>query len=350
MRFNFIILLTLFLMQLNFSSLKSLLSVPKKIVLTSHTNPDGDAVGASLAMFLFLKNQGHKVKVVLPNAFPEYLAWMEGSDQIKLYEKDKAACDELFASADILFSLDYNHPNRIGDAEQSFIQSKAVKILIDHHVQPKIDAYNHVFSTVETSSTSELVFDCITALNHDAMTKPIAECIYTGIMTDTGSFSYACNNEKTFRIVADLYKAGINGVKINRLVYNTFSESRLRLLGYALSEKLRVLPEYATAYIYLTTEELNRFNYQVGDTEDVVNYALSIKGVRFAAMFIERDKKIRVSLRSVGDFKVNTLAREYFEGGGHKNAAGGDSFLTMEKTLDKFEQLLPAYKKELTEK
>jgi phosphoesterase RecJ-like protein len=337
-------------MHLDFLSIKSLLSVPQKIVLTSHTNPDGDAVGASLAMFLFLKDQGHIVQVVLPNAFPDYLAWMEGSDQVYLYDKDKAACDELFATADILFSLDYNHPNRIGDAEKPFAQSKAVKILIDHHVQPKMDAYDHVFSTVETSSTSELVYDCITELVPKGMTKSIAECIYTGIMTDTGSFSYACNSEKTFRIVADLYKAGINGVKINRLVYNTFSESRLRLLGYALSEKLKVLPEFATAYISLTTEELNRFNYQVGDTEDVVNYALSIKGVRFAAMFIERDKKIRVSLRSVGNFMVNTIAHEHFEGGGHKNAAGGDSYISMEKTLEKFEYLLPHYQKELNEK
>lgn len=348
MRFNFTIH-TLFLMQLNFSTLKDLLSAPKNIVLTSHTNPDGDAVGASLAMFLFLKDQGHNVSVILPNAFPDYLAWMEGSVEVKLYDKDKSTCDQLFSNAEILFSLDYNHPNRIGDAEHSFVQSKAIKVLIDHHIQPKLEAYDHVFSTVETSSTSELVFDCIIQLAPNGLTKSVAECIYAGIMTDTGSFSYACNSEKTFRIVADLYKAGINGVKINRMVYNTFSESRLRLLGYALSEKLKVLPEFATAYISLTLDELNRFNYQVGDTEDVVNYALSIKGVRFAAMFIERDKKIRVSLRSVGDFKVNTIAREHFEGGGHKNAAGGDSYMNMMQTLEKFEQLLPLYQKELTE-
>lgn len=337
-------------MQLNFSSLKNLLSVPKNIVLTSHTNPDGDAVGASLAMFLFLSDQGFNVSVILPNAFPDYLAWMEGSNKVILYDKEKPKCDQLMAEADILFSLDYNHPNRIGDAEQAFVHSKAKKVLIDHHIQPRLEAYHLAFSTVETSSTSELVFDCIMQLQPSGLSKAVAECIYAGIMTDTGSFSYACNSEKTFRIVADLYKAGINGVKINRMVYNTFSESRLRLLGYALSEKLKVLPQFATAYISLTLDELNRFNYQVGDTEDVVNYALSIKGVRFAAMFIERDKKIRVSLRSVGDFKVNTIAREHFEGGGHKNAAGGDSYISMQKTLEKFEQLLPLYQNELTEK
>jgi phosphoesterase RecJ-like protein len=334
-------------MQLNFSSIKGLLSVPKRIVLTSHTNPDGDAVGASLAMFLYLRDQGHQVVVILPNDFPDYLAWMEGSEHVILYEKDKASCEKFIANAEILFSLDYNHPNRLGDAEQSFVSAKAIKILIDHHVQPKTEAYDHVFSTVETSSTSELIFDFIHELHPEALTKSIAECIYAGIMTDTGSFSYACNSEKTFRIVADLYKAGINGVRINRLVYNTFSESRLRLLGFALSEKLRVLPEYSTAYISLTKNELDRYNYQVGDTEDVVNYALSIKGIRFAAMFMERENKIRVSLRSVGDFPVNTIAKVHFEGGGHKNAAGGDSFLSMEETLKKFEGLLPDYQKDL---
>lgn len=335
---------------LNFSPIKDLFTVPRKILLTSHTNPDGDAIGAVLAAYLFFKSLSHDVSVIVPNSFPDYLAWMAGSGDIKIYEKEKAACDLLFAGAEILFSLDYNNPNRLKDAEAAFTQSGAIKILIDHHIQPKTDSYHHIFSTTETSSTSELIFDFIDQLNPEALNKSIAECIYVGILTDTGSFSYSCNSEKTFRIVASLYANGIDGVKISRLVYSTFSASRLRLLGFALSEKLRVLPEYATAYISLTKDELDRFNYQVGDTEDVVNYALSIKGIRFAAMFMERDKKIRVSLRSVGDFSVNTFAREHFGGGGHKNAAGGDSFITMEQTLLKFEQLLPSYQSELLKK
>ena len=301
-------------------------------------------------MFLYFRNLGHDVRMVVPNPFPDYLAWMEGSDEIMIYELDKPICEESFDNAEIIFSLDYNHPGRLGEAENAFNQSKGIKIMIDHHIQPKREAYNYVFSTADISSTSELIFDFIDELHPEILNKSIAECIYAGILTDTGSFSYACNYEKTFRIVAELYKTGIDGVGINRMVYSTFSESRLRLLGYALSEKLRVLPEYATAYISLTRDELDRYNYQVGDTEDVVNYALSIKGVRFAAMFMERDKKIRVSLRSVGDFKVNTIALEHFEGGGHKNAAGGDSFLTMEETLEKFERLLPGYQKELIQK
>jgi bifunctional oligoribonuclease and PAP phosphatase NrnA len=332
---------------LDFSPIKDLFKTPRKILLTSHTNPDGDAIGAVLATYLFFKDLGHDVSVIVPNSFPDYLAWMSGSGDIKIYENEKAACDLLFADAEILFSLDYNHPNRLKDAEPAFNHSGAIKILIDHHVQPKTDAYHHVFSTTETSSTSELIFDFIIQLNPEALNRSIAECIYAGILTDTGSFSYSCNSEKTFRIVAALYSKGIDGVKISRMVYSTFSASRLRLLGYSLSEKLRVLPEYATAYISLTKDELDRFNYQVGDTEDVVNYALSIKGIRFAAMFMEREKKIRVSLRSVGDFSVNAFAREHFEGGGHKNAAGGDSYSSMEQTLAKFEQLLPSYKSEL---
>jgi phosphoesterase RecJ-like protein len=335
---------------LNFSSIKELFSTPRMILLSSHTNPDGDAIGASLAMFLFLKSLGHDVRVVVPNPFPDFLAWMDGSNEIMIYEIDKAACDKKFESADILFSLDYNHPNRLGEAENVFNQAKGVKIMIDHHMQPKRNAYEHVFSTTLTSSTSELIYDFIHQLHPKGLTKQVAECIYAGIITDTGSFSYACNYEKTFRIVAELYKTGMDGVKINRQVYNTFSESRLRLLGFALSEKLKVIPEYATAYISLTREELDRYHYQVGDTEDVVNYALSIKGIRFAAMFMERDKKIRVSLRSVGDFSVNLIARDHFEGGGHKNAAGGDSYISMEQTLAKFEQLLPFYQKELVKK
>ena len=304
-------------------------------------------MGSSLAVFLYFKNLGHDVKVAVPTSFPDYLAWMPGSDEVLIYEKDKEACDLQFKTAEIIFSLDYNHPNRLGDAENAFNQAQGIKILIDHHVQPKSEAYDFVFSTTITSSTSELIYDFIHQLNPEKLTREVAECIYAGILTDTGSFSYACNSEKTFRIVAELFKTGMDGVKINRLVYNTFSESRLRLLGFALSEKLKVIPEYATAYISLTREELDRYHYQVGDTEDVVNYALSIKGIRFAAMFMERDKKIRVSLRSVGDFSVNLIAREHFEGGGHKNAAGGDSYISMDQTLEKFERLLPSYQNEL---
>ncbi len=332
---------------LNISQIKELLSSKKKILITSHSNPDGDALGSGLAMVHFLKQLGHEINFMVPNSFPDFLKWMPGQENILIYEKEKKECQHLMKSADILFSLDYNTPSRLGEAGDDFKNAKGIKILIDHHIDPDVKEYDHVLSTVMTTSTSELVYDFIKQIDPTKLNVDIAECLYTGIMTDTGSFSYACNYEKTFRIVAELYKLGLDGVKINRLVYNTYSENRLRLLGYALSEKLVVLQEFATAYIYLTKEELNQYNYKAGDTEGLVNYALSIKGIKLAALFIGKSEKIRISFRSVGEFSVNKLARNHYEGGGHKNAAGGDSFLSMKETLAVFERLLSKYKEEL---
>lgn len=332
---------------LNFSAIKELLSTKKKILITSHSNPDGDALGSGLGMMLFLNQFDHEVNFMVPNSFPDFLKWMPGQENILTFDKNEKVCNHLIESADVLFSLDYNTPSRLGEAGEAFQKAKGVKILIDHHIDPDIDVYDHVFSTVDTSSTSELVFDFITGIDPSKLNVEIAECLYTGIMTDTGSFSYACNFEKTFRIVAELYKLGLDGVKINRLVYNTYAESRIRLLGYALSEKLVVLKEYATAYISLTKEELDKYNYKAGDSEGLVNYALSIKGIKLAALFSEKNNRIRISFRSVGDFSVNNLARKHYDGGGHKNAAGGDSNLSMEETLTAFERLLSDYKNEL---
>jgi len=332
---------------IDFSGIYPVLISPKRILLTSHTNPDGDALGACLALYHFFKASGHEVIVIVPDHFPDFLTWMKGQDEILNYKTDKPKCDRLFKNAEILFSIDYNAPSRLGDAEQAFITSSGIKILIDHHAEPESRFYDHVFSTIKTSSTSELVYFFITGNGEGRITKTIAECLYTGIMTDTGSFSYACNSETTFRVVAELYKAGIDSVMINRLVYSTFSEQRLRLLGYALSEKLKVIYPFATAYISLSKEELTRFDFRVGDTEGLVNYALSIKGMKFAAIFVEKDDKVRVSFRSVGEFSVNDFARKHFEGGGHKNAAGGDSFISLSDTLEKFEYLLTEYKADL---
>lgn len=333
---------------LNISEIKELLSHKKEILLTSHSNPDGDALGSGLAMCHFLKQLGHEVNFMVPNSFPDFLSWMPGQEDILIFDKEKTKCLDLIASADILFSLDYNTPSRLGEAGDAFKQAKGTKILIDHHIDPDLKEYDHALSTVDTTSTSELVYDFIVSIDPSKFNNDIAECLYTGIMTDTGSFSYACNYEKTFRVVAELYKLGLDGVKINRLVYNTYSENRLRLLGYALSEKLVVLQEYATAYISLTKEDLDKYNYIPGDTEGLVNYALSIKGIKLAALFTEKIDKIRISFRSVGEFSVNNLARKHYIGGGHKNAAGGDSFMPMKETLTAFERLLSVYKNELT--
>jgi phosphoesterase RecJ-like protein len=244
----------------------------------------------------------------------------------------------------VLFSLDYNSPSRINDASGSFVNSPAVKILIDHHINPEKDAYDHCFSTTQISSTCELVYQFMKSINKNLIDKAIAENIFVGIMTDTGSFSYNCNYESTFKIVAELIGKKIDTNRINRLIYSDNTESRLKLLGYSLSEKLIVLPEYQTAYISLTRAELEKYHYKTGDTEGLVNYALSIKGVQFAALFTERENKIRISFRSVGNFSVNEFAGKHYEGGGHRNAAGGDSFVDMDQTLINFNRLLEDYK------
>ncbi len=327
----------------DFSEVKYLFKSKKRIFLTAHSNPDGDAIGAVLALYHFFLQAGHEVYAMAPNRFPDFLSWMKGKEHVLIYEEQKTRCDELMGSADVLFSLDYNSPNRIGVAEESFTKAKGTKILIDHHIEPDKAAYDHCFSTTQISSTSELVYLFMKALDDCLINKAIGECVYAGIMTDTGSFSYNCNYETTFTIVSELISKGLDATRINRLVYSTNTESRLRLLGYSLSEKLMVLPEYHTAYISLDKQELQKYNYKTGDTEGLVNYALSIEGIRFAALFTERKDKIRASFRSVGNFSVNAFAKEHYEGGGHKNAAGGDSFVSMDQTIKQFERLLVEY-------
>lgn len=332
----------------DFQQVAHLLSGPRNILITSHTNPDGDAIGSSLAFRGYLELKGHSVCVMVPDAFPGFLKWMAGSHKIMVFSDNQELCEKKIKEADVIFSLDYNNLDRLNHAGELVKASSAKKILLDHHKLPA-DHFDYKMSVIATSSTAELVFDFIAfSGDKDLITKDIAECLYTGIMTDTGSFSYSCNYVKTYEIVADLFRKGINGEHIHRLVYDTYSESRLRLLGYSLSEKLVVLPEYHTAYIWLTKEELDRFNYQVGDTEGLVNYALSIEGINFAALFSERDKVIRVSLRSKGNFKVDQIAREHFDGGGHANAAGAYSYVSMQETLDRFRSLLPDHLEALT--
>jgi len=320
----------------------------KKIVVTSHFNPDGDAIGSALALYHYLKLKGHELAVMVPNPFPEFLAWMPGVEHILIYEQDKNECDSYLQEADIIFLLDYNAIHRTGPMQESIGAARGIKVLIDHHLEPEESNFDYIFSTVETSSTGELIYEFIEAFGDKSLiNKDIATGIYVGIMTDTGSFSYSCNYEKTYHVVADLFKTGIDAGQIHRFVYDTFSESRLRLLGYCLGEKLVVLPEYATAYIALSQEELDRFDYQVGDTEGVVNYALSIKGIVLAAFMTEREDKIRLSFRSKGDFSVNELARKHFDGGGHRNAAGGDSYKSLDITIDEFRSLLSSYQDQL---
>jgi bifunctional oligoribonuclease and PAP phosphatase NrnA len=320
---------------------KEVLKTKKKVAVITHVNPDGDAMGSALALYGIFTKEQHDVKVIIPNEFPSFLAWMPYSEKILINKLKPAECKKAIDEADVIFCVDFNDIYRIEDLGQVYKESKAVKFLIDHHLSPSSFA-DHTLSLVETSSTAEIIWDLIEALGKiKLIDKSIAECLYVGIVTDTGSFSYSCNYEKTYLVTAELFRYGINGEHIHRLVYDTFTENRMRLLGYCLSEKMKVLQEFKTAYISLTKEELAKFHYQNGDTEGVVNFALSVEGIEMAALFMERDKHIKISFRSKGGVSVNDIARKYYDGGGHHNAAGGFSYVSMKDTLIAFKKLLP---------
>jgi len=329
------------------SFLKNLVSQPHKILITTHYNPDGDAIGASLALYHFLVKTGHDVSIIVPNELPSFLSWMPGTSNVLVYNKDEDSAKRLISEAETIFCMDFNSLSRVKLFSKDLAEATGVKVLIDHHLQPS-DEFDLTFSEIKVSSTSELLYELINLCGYgDLVDLPAAECIFVGIMTDTGSYSYSCEKPDTFRITAELIRLGVNVERIHRLVYDTYSENRMRLLGFCLSERLKVLPEMSTAYIWLSKDDLENFGYQPGDTEGVVNYALSIENIVMAALFTERDNRIRISLRSKGSFSVNNFARKHFEGGGHRNAAGADSFLSLQETLEKFESLLSDYQDEL---
>ncbi len=329
------------------SSLAERLRKAKSILITSHFNPDGDAVGSCLALYHYLLLLGIKSKILIPNIIPDFLLWMKDTGRIIIYEEQPGKAVKVVESADVIFSVDYNDFSRTKFIEKQLRDSRAYKILIDHHIQPSLD-YDLMISRVGVSSTAELVYEIIVAMGHEQIiNKAVAECLFVGLMTDTGSFSYSCNNPATFRIVASLIEKGIDIERIHQLVYDTYSEQRLRLLGFCLSEKLVVLKDYATAYISLARHELEHFQFQPGDTEGIVNYALSVKNISFAALFTEKEDVVRISFRSRGHFSVNDFARRHFNGGGHKNAAGADSEKTLDETITDFIELLQEYREEL---
>ncbi|MGB4204301.1 MAG: bifunctional oligoribonuclease/PAP phosphatase NrnA [Bacteroidales bacterium] len=319
----------------------------QSILITSHYNPDGDAVGSCLALYHYLRAVGKKPKVLIPNVIPDFLLWLEGADKIVIYEDHPGKADKLIESADLIFSVDYNDFKRTKLFEDQLHKSNAFKVLIDHHLNPS-NSFDLTHSRIEVSSTAELVYEMIVTLeNEDIINKNIAESLYVGIMTDTGSFSYSCNYSATFSIVSGLIEKGINVERIHQLVYDTYSENRLRLLGFCLSEKLVVLKDFATAYISLAKHELDHFQFQPGDTEGIVNYALSIENIVFAALFTEKEDIVRISFRSKGEFSVNEFASMHFNGGGHKNAAGADSEKSLDETITHFVDLLQDYKEKL---
>ena len=321
-----------------------------KIVIVSHVSPDGDAIGSSLGLAQFLDSQDKTVNVIVPNAFPDFLKWMPGSKDILLYDRYKEFADKLINEADIICCLDFNSLKRIEEMADSVATSPARKILIDHHLYPE-DFCRIVISHPEISSTSELVFRLICRMGYFSdISREGAECIYTGMMTDTGGFTYNSNNREIYFIISELLSKGIDKDDIYRKVYNTYSESRLRLMGYVLSN-MKVYREYNSALISLTKEEQGKFDYIKGDSEGFVNIPLSIKNVRFSCFLREDTERriIKISLRSVGTFPCNKLAAEFFNGGGHLNASGGEFTGTMAEAKKVFEEALKKYKTMLTE-
>ena len=329
--------------------LQTLLGSPKHIIIVPHKNPDGDAIGSTLGLMHYLNGKGHNAKVIAPNDYPEFLKWPPGEETIIKFDNDQDLAVNHLKNAEIIFTLDFNALHRTGEYMAGYLQdSKAIKIMIDHHQQP--DSYaNYVYSDTQMSSTCEMVYNFIHFLgDEDKINSQIATCLYLGIMTDTGSFRFSSTTSKTHQVVSSLIDKGANNAQIHNNIYNTNSYDRLQLIGCAL-QNLRVIEEYNTAYITLSQEELDRYNFKKGDTEGLVNYGLSIKGIVMAAIFIEQKQEsiIKISLRSKGNFSVNMLSREHFNGGGHTNAAGGRSLDNLSKTVEKFISILPNYKNEL---
>tara|TARA_R110000772_G_scaffold119471_1_gene225435 strand:+ start:756 stop:1772 length:1017 start_codon:yes stop_codon:yes gene_type:complete len=327
-----------------------LLDGRKNIVIVGHKNPDGDAVGSCLGLYFFLKELGHNPSVIVPNDFPDFLKWLPGAETISIYEKNIDHSRALISEADLIFTLDFNSLGRIGNMQEPLENSSAKFVMIDHHQQPD-DYAVATYSDTSMSSTCEMVYVFMESLQGlHLLDSKIASNLYTGIMTDTGSFRFPSTSASTHRRIAKLIEAGADNSKIHQNIYDTNSPDRMKLLGVALNN-LVILHEYNTAYISLTQKDLDDNNFRKGDTEGFVNYALSIKGIVFAVIFIENKQEniVKMSLRSKGDFSVNDVARTHYNGGGHINAAGGRSSHSLNKTISEFISILPVYKVALSQ-
>ena len=310
---------------------------PKKMALLSHTNPDGDTIGAALAWRAYLERLGHTTRCIAPNRYPYFLEWMTDIGYIGVFKEDAdGEMAKFIGEADVIFCMDFNQINRL---------DRVTDTATANHLHPPVDGYTVQFSDTHSCSTSYIVYQLIEALaGTDAIDQAMAEALYVGIMTDTGNFSFSNLTSDLFRAVAVLIDRGVNVPYVNSSVYDNFSEGRMRLLGYMLNDKMVTDYRYGVAYVSLTEEEMRRFNFIQGDSEGFVNYPLSIRGIRMSAMFIQTKHSIRVSLRSRGsDVDVNVFARRYFDGGGHRNAAGGKSYVSMDETLKNFHTYLKEY-------
>jgi len=317
-----------------------------KIVITTHHKPDADAMGSSLGLMLFLNNLGIPATCISPTDFASFLEWMRGSEELMVFEENEAKCTAIADEADFIFCLDFNHLSRINEFGEVVGKSKAKKILIDHHQFPQgFEDYTYWDDTA--SSTCELVYRFIVDLKMQSfIDKDIAACLYTGIVTDTGSFRYSNCSSRTHVIAAELMDFGIDHVAIHDMVFDSYTENRVRFIGYAISQKMEVLREYQTVLITINKQELKDYNVITGDTEGLVNYGLSIEGIKFAVLIIDRSKIVKMSFRSKGKFAANNFAKNHFNGGGHFHAAGGSSLVPFEETIKEFKTVLKQYKEE----
>ncbi|PWK70046.1 phosphoesterase RecJ-like protein [Mucilaginibacter oryzae] len=331
---------------LDLAALSDLLKQPQKIVITTHHKPDGDAMGSSLGLYNYLIQQGHHAKVIAPTDYPDFLSWLPGNENVIVYTESKEEAAALIAEAKLIFCLDFNALSRINEMGDLVGSSSAYKIMIDHHLEPAdFDDYRRW--DINACATAQLVYDFIVnELKHpELINKDVATCLYTGIMTDSASFRLPNTTAGVHRIVANLIDAGAVNWRIHELVYNSASENRLRFLGHCLANCLEVLPEYNTAIIAVSKQDLDRFDVETGDTEGVVNYALSMASIKLAAFIVERTDRVKLSLRSKEEFPANEICKKYFNGGGHRNAAGGHSDAPLPEVIEQFKQILPEYKK-----
>ena len=327
-----------------------ILNQPFKAVITAHQKPDGDAMGSTLGLYHFLKQLGHEVTVISPTNWAQFLDWMPGVDQVIDFEANKNEASQIVADADYVFCLDFNILHRTKHLEPIIRDSKALKILIDHHQQPDTPSFAYGISDVKMSSTCEMVYDFIVQSGHSNLINlDIATCLYTGLMTDTGSFRFPSTTASVHKIVAHLKELGLQHAKIHENIYDNSTEGRLKFMGNAFLNRMTVLPEFKTAIMAIPKTDIYKFELKTGDTEGLVNYLLSIEGIKFAAIVIDREEERKWSFRSKGNFDVNIFARTHFEGGGHANAAGGRSSKSVDETFNDFKNIIENYKSQLTQ-
>src|SRR5690554_6028909 len=322
--------------------LKERLSLPQKIVITTHHKPDADALGSSLGLANYLKKKNHQVNVIVPSDYPSFLHWMKGNEEVINFEEDgqRGKVEGLLSNADMIICVDFSSLSRLHDMAEMMKASKAFIVNIDHHQDPE-DFADFAYSTTEAAATCELVFELIVQFGDKGLIdKDIADCLYAGIMTDTGGFRHPNTTKNVHLVTAELIELGADNSKISRLIYDTNSINRLKFIGFALTRRLVILEDLQTAYFAISKKDLKKYNSQTGDTEGLVNYALSLDGIKLAALFIERKDSIKISFRSAEDIAINKFASKYFDGGGHTNASGGKSDLTLLATTQKFEQLI----------